>query len=626
MNKRIIVLGAGYAGILTAKKLAKMLKDQKVDITIIDKNPFHTMLTELHEVAAWRVEEESIRIDLKKVFAGRNVDVVLDTITETNFESKTLVGKNKTYNYDFLVMASGCKSTYFGVKGAEENSFPLWSYDEAVRLREHIMNMFREAAKETDPARKKALLTFYVIGAGFTGVEMIGELAEFVPIVCEKFSIDPSQVSMYNVDVADRIMTFLPDKARNRAMNRLEKMGVKVLLKTNVTGVNPDSIEYETGGKPKTDTTHTVIWTAGIEGSDIAMKSEEALGHVERSRGRIQTDKYLRSVNYPNVYIAGDNIFYIPEGEKSPVPQMVENCEHCAPIIAANITSEIKGGKPVKEYKPSFHGAMVCIGGKYGTAYGGLPGRFFVQPSFFAMMAKHFINVVYFFQVLGWNKVFSYIKNEFFTIRNTRSFLGGHLSNRAPLFTLLPLRLFLGMYFIYGAYVRSVYNWLDEPLLYNRFVEVAGQFRPVFSIPGTTIAMDFRFWDTFRYSVSMVEGWSTMWFQAMPVSWFLQTYVVSTPGAEMFWQTVIVIFCILLGLAFIGGFMTTLASVGAVFYAVVLLLTVGIPFHTWWLFFAPIAFMFTGGKVLSLDYYFMPWLKRKWKNIGFVRKWYLYHD
>ena len=146
MGKSIVVLGAGYSGVLIAKKLAQSIKKQKienVEVTIIDKNPFHTMLTELHEVAACRVDESSIRIELAKVFEGRKVNVVMDTITGADYANKRLTGKNGSYQYDYLVMASGCKSTYFGVKGAEENSFPLWSYDDAVNLRDHILRMFR---------------------------------------------------------------------------------------------------------------------------------------------------------------------------------------------------------------------------------------------------------------------------------------------------------------------------------------------------------------------------------------------------------------------------------------------------------------------------------------------------
>ena len=127
MEKRIVIIGAGYAGILAAKKLAKKTKKMNdVSITIIDKNPFHTMLTELHEVAANRVDEDSIKISLHKVFAGRKVNVKLDTVTSIDYDKKKVVGENETYPYDYLVLAAGSKPTFYGVTGAEEYTFKLW--------------------------------------------------------------------------------------------------------------------------------------------------------------------------------------------------------------------------------------------------------------------------------------------------------------------------------------------------------------------------------------------------------------------------------------------------------------------------------------------------------------------
>ena len=270
MEKRIVIVGAGYAGILTAKKLAKKYKKHNdVSITIIDKNPFHTMLTELHEVAAGRVDEDSIKIDLKKVFAGRKVNVKLDTVTSIDFAKKVVNGKNENYQYDYLVLAAGSKPTFFGIPGAQEHTFKLWSYDDAVILKEHILNTFRKAMREPNAEERKRLLTFWVVGAGFTGVEMIGELAEYVPILCEKYGIDRSEVTLYNVDGLSRVIPTMTEKLSAKVERRLNKMGVQVILNSFVSEVGPDFISLKQNDKIVTYTAGTVIWAAGIQSADF---------------------------------------------------------------------------------------------------------------------------------------------------------------------------------------------------------------------------------------------------------------------------------------------------------------------------------------------------------------------
>jgi NADH dehydrogenase len=149
--EKIVIIGAGYAGVLTAKKLDKRFRRKTdVSITIIDKNPFHTMLTELHEVAAGRVEEASVRISYRKVFSGRRIHFIHDFVESVDFKSKTVRGKNGSYEYDYLVMAAGSRPTYFGITGASEYTYPLWSFDDAVKLKERITNCFRQASEESD--------------------------------------------------------------------------------------------------------------------------------------------------------------------------------------------------------------------------------------------------------------------------------------------------------------------------------------------------------------------------------------------------------------------------------------------------------------------------------------------
>ncbi|MBW7573835.1 NAD(P)/FAD-dependent oxidoreductase [Caproiciproducens faecalis] len=688
MEKKIVIIGAGYSGLLTAKKLAKRLKKHEdVSVTIIDKNPFHTMLTELHEVAAGRVDEDSVKISLSRVFAGRKVNVKLDTVQSIDFDQKLVTGISENYSYDYLVLAAGSKPTFFGTKGAEEYAHTLWSYDDAVRLKDHIHDCFRKAARETNPEEKKKLLTFYVVGAGFTGIEMVGELAEYVPILCDKYEIDRSLVTIFDVDVLPRIVPILPDKLSNKIERRLNKMGVGLKLNSGVVNIGEDFIEIKNGETVTHETAGTVIWTAGIESAEIAGEAAKVLQSARR--GRIQTDAYLRSVDNQNVYVVGDDILYTPEGEKMPVPQLVENCEQSSDVAAKNIIVALTGTGEMEEYKPKFHGVMVCVGGRYGVAHVGLPNHMFSLPSFLAMFAKHFINIIYFIQVLGWNKIFSYMKHEFFTVRHDRSFVGGHFSNKTPSFLLVALRIWLGAVWLYEGIMKIVEGWFNSPQLtgffgganawYNTILNgaAAGGATPDATSSATTTAAAGA-----ANVVNAVAGAASLavdaissattgaadaagaavtavgrvlmnfsflgWFQVIFVSgkdlakstlndlafkldvpvmnWFVNTFILPNEKVQLFMQIFIVIAEILIGLSLIGGLFTTLSSGFSLVLQIMFVCTTGLYLNTFWMIFAAIAVLIGGGRVFGLDYYAMPYLKKHWKNVKFVRKLYIYND
>lgn len=141
MSKKVLIIGAGYAGIEAALTLNKKKKKNNIDITLIDKNNYHTLLTELHEVAGNRIPEEGIRVDLKSIFKYTDVNLVMDEITSFDLENNKVSSARNEYEYDYLILAMGSSPNDFGIPGLKEHTFSLWSYEDAIKIREHIKKM-----------------------------------------------------------------------------------------------------------------------------------------------------------------------------------------------------------------------------------------------------------------------------------------------------------------------------------------------------------------------------------------------------------------------------------------------------------------------------------------------------
>lgn len=611
--KKIVIIGAGYGGVLAAKKLAKKVKklSEEVTVTLIDKNPYHTMLTELHEVVADRVPQDAIKISLKKIFAGRKVDVVLDEVTSVDFENKVVVAKDGNYSYDYLVLGTGSKPTFFGTKGAEAHSFKLWSYDDAILLKDQILKCFRKAAVTKDESKRRELLTFIVVGCGFTGIEMIGELAEYKERLCQDYDVNPDEVRLIALDILPKILPIFPDHLIRKGVRRLNKMGVEVMTGTGITEIAED---YALVGEDQIRIpSQTIIWAAGVESSDLM-----GVVDIEKAgRNRAVTNEYLHLANNDSVYVVGDNIFYTPEGEDKPVPQMVENAEHSSATVAHNIIAAIKGTEK-EAYKPAFHGAMVCIGGRYGLAHLGLPGKFFGLSGFFAMFVKHFINVIYFLQVAGFNKIWTYAMHEVFHIKDRRSLVGGHFSKASPNFWLVPLRLFIG------------FKWLLEGLA--KLPKILEDPNKIFLIPPSPA------WPvTAATSGAAGEGGAEAWGTALHVPAFMQGIVnqmmdLMFYGPDSFtelakyFQIGMVAAEVVIGLMLIAGLFTALASVLSIVVCTMIYSSGMAPHEMLWYWVVSVALIGGSGSTFGLDYYVLPWLKNRWKKIGWVKKNYLYID
>ncbi len=650
--KKIVIIGAGYAGVLTAKRLEKKLKKSNdVEITLINKNTYHTMLTELHEVAAGRVEEDSIRMELDDIFAHRKVNLVIDEVTGIDFNNKSITLKDGEMDYDYLVIGTGCRPTFYDVQGSE-NIFTLWSYEDAVSLNYQIHEMFRKAQYESDYETRKKLLSFVVVGSGFTGVEMAGELAEYKKHLCYQYDIAEVEVSIRMVEAGDKILPFYSEKLRAKVMKRLEKMDVEVLLNRAVCDVSERNCKFD---ETSIVDTYTVIWAAGIQGSKLISNMND----VEATHnGRIKTNEYLQALGHDNVFVIGDNIFYTPKGMDSPVPQMVENAEHSSHTVAHNINAILKG-KELEEYTPKFSGSMVCVGGRWGVASVGR-GKQREFTGFIAMFIKHLINVVYFIQVLGLHKVWSYAKHEFFVVKNNRSILGGHFSNAksAPGFFLFPLRILVG------------FLWFASG--FSKLPKVMEDWRNVFLLPpnpldaksaatgevadATTAATGEAVEAVSSATGEVVEAASEVLPElsgfeelaktlgdytelsagkALPVPEFLQD-IMNKSYELFFWsetggftamagavQASMIILEIIIGIMFILGLFTPVAAVLSVIVMIIIYLS-------GWSYISIIIFGFASlgcffaGNVLGLDYYLLPKIDKFLRKFKLTRKWYLY--
>lgn len=593
-SKHIVILGAGYGGVQAAKLLSKSFKkNESIDITLIDRKPYHTLMTELHEVAGARVEQESVQVNLKKVFSATKVDVVTDEIKTVDFKNQRLDSENNHYEYDYLVVGLGSEPAFFGVPGVKENGFTLWSMEDALKINEHIENMFRKACNEKNQELKKELLTFVVAGAGFTGIETIGELVEWKKKLCKKYFVDEKDVRLMVVEAMGKILPILNDNLIKKSERYLKRHGVEILTNTPITQVDKKFVTFKDGTNVPT---RTLIWTCGVQGSSFAANLGLTLG----KRGRVQVNEFMQSMDYKNVYLVGDNAYF--EEDSKPIAQIVETAIQTAETVAHNITADINGGEK-KSFKSNYHGIMVSIGSRYAVA--SLMGV--SLSGFFAMAMKHLVNCHYLFGVGGLNSVVSYIRHEFFDTKEKRSMLGGHVSSKVTTFWLVLLRVYVGVLWLIEGINKVKDGWLNPDNIF--IVQTA-------ATSGASQAAE---------AGKAAANAVTPLLSQPPAfyTWFMDTFVA--PFAFVF-QAMVVLAEIGIGLALIGGLFTFLASLASIFMALNFILSAMAGKEILWYIFAGIALMGGAGRAFGLDYYVLPWINKWWKKTKLARKSHLFVD
>jgi NADH:ubiquinone reductase (H+-translocating) len=598
-DKKIVILGAGYGGVAAAKQLEKKLrKNNNVSITLIDKKPYHTLMTELHEVAGARVEADSVQVRLSKIFAGTKIKVVNDVIDNIDFQGKQLNSQTNKYTYDYLVVGSGAEPAFFGVEGVKENGFTIWSLDEALKIKQHIINMFEKASIERNVEKRKALLSFVVAGAGFTGIETVGELSEWKYRLCEEHEINPKEVRLLVVEAMCNILPILSERLIKKSEKYLKSMNIDVIVDAPIIKVEKDNITLKDGTNIKTN---TLIWTCGVQGSQFGAN----LGLTMGKRNRVQVNEYMQSIDYPNVYLVGDNAYFEEDGK--PMPQIVESAIQTAETAAHNIVADING-RDKKPFKSNYHGIMVSIGSKNAVS-----NVMNVETSGFAAMGtKHMVNLHYLWGIGGFRQVVSYIMHEFFDVRDRRSMLGGHLSARTPILWLAILRVYLGVIWLLEGVKKVQEGWLDPT---KNFVVTMPN---ADDLPQQTA-------DAVTNATQVTQYWPEPLLKR-PLGvyeWFMDTVIA--PNHYVF-QLGLVLMEIAIGLALIVGLFTVLASLGSLFLCANFIISAMAGKEIFWHIFAGLALLGGAGRAFGLDYYVMPWLKNWWNKTRFARRTFLYID
>jgi len=394
-DKNIVIIGAGYAGLRAARKLGKY---KGARVILINKDDAHVRLSEIHEVAANRVEPDGVAVPIRGCIPS-GASFVKTIVSRVDFEHKQVFTGTGSIGYDYLILAIGSEPEFFGISGMKEHSFTLWSLDDAMRIGAHIEKMFAAALKERDAQKRKELLTFVIGGGGLTGVEMAGELAESIPCLSKRYGVPQDKVSLIVVEALPDILPVLKSNLIKKARKVLESKGVQLMTNSPIMKVDSTGLELKSGEKIAA---RTLIWTGGVRGNTFI----EKLGLPIGGRGRIKVNEYLQTT-HPDVYAIGDCAHIVVDG--APVPQQVEVAFQTADCAAHNIMADIRGYDK-KKYRPKIYGTVVSIGRRYGIADFGTISF----TGLFAIMLKRLFDIHYLLSLGCFRLTLEYVAHRIF--------------------------------------------------------------------------------------------------------------------------------------------------------------------------------------------------------------------
>jgi NADH dehydrogenase len=348
-----VIVGGGFAGLGCARKLAK---SDDVRVTLIDKNNYHQFQPLLYQVATAELGSGDVATSLRQSLrAYANVDVKMSEVMVADPSSRTVTTRDgRSYQGDFLVLAAGSQANFFNTQGAEQYSFPLYSLEEAQRLRSRVLAVFEDADRDPGLVEKGAL-NFVVIGGGPTGTELAGALADMInltmPVEYPELAVKRAQV--YLVEHGSTLLAPFSVEAHEYAARALQRKGVRLRLGQAVTEVASDHARLSDG---TVIPTRTVVWAGGLMASPLADNS----GLPRGRGGRIEVQPDLTIAGFPGVYAIGD-FANIPGADGRPLPQLASVSQQCGVWTANNILDEI-AGKPRTAFHYHDKGIMAMIG------------------------------------------------------------------------------------------------------------------------------------------------------------------------------------------------------------------------------------------------------------------------
>jgi NADH:quinone reductase (non-electrogenic) len=377
---RVVIIGAGFGGLYAARAL----RHARVEVTVIDRRNHHLFQPLLYQVATAALSPSDIAYPIRAILSRqRNTRVLLAEATAIDAKKRKVILKDGEVEYDYLIIATGASHAYFGHDEWEHAAPGLKTLEDALEIRRRILYAFEQAEREPDASRRKALLTFVVVGGGPTGLELAGAIAEISRQVLRRDfrAIDPGEARVILVEAGPRILTSYPEDLSAKAEESLKKLGAEVWTNSPVTSINSEHVLIGNQEVPCA----TTLWAAGVKASPLA----KSLGAKLDKAGRVLVEPDLSVSGFPEVFIIGDlAVFTHQTGKPLPgvAPVAIQEGRHAA----RNIQQSLEG-KPLAAFHYFDKGTLATIGRATAVADFG----FLKISGFFAWLAYLFVHIFF---------------------------------------------------------------------------------------------------------------------------------------------------------------------------------------------------------------------------------------